>query len=188
MKRNRGKLAVARSRTQDTSGLSRHAVFCHWAMTTRQLPTLTILYMYCTGGTECFSRTPSSHSAGAIRTLLGVDRKFLSPPGKNPCWVVFSLQMLRASGLRISKFALLSAWGKMLWTLYKDVDGKMKCLWIHFRPAGFLSKRYSWNLWCSTVHWPCAWVHHSSTITSTVTPCMMCAEKEHLHKKVFYQH
>ena len=123
MKRNRGKLAVARSRTQDTSGLSRHAVFCHWAMTTRQLPTLTILYMYCTGGTECFSRTPSSHSAGAIRTLLGVDRKFLSPPGKNPCWVVFSLQMLRASGLRISKFALLSAWGKMLWTLYNDVDG-----------------------------------------------------------------
>ena len=32
----------------------------------------------CTGGTECFSRTPGNHSEYAIRTLLGVDRKILS--------------------------------------------------------------------------------------------------------------
>ena len=37
-------------------------VLCHWATTTGQLPALTILYMYCTGGTECFSHTPGSHS------------------------------------------------------------------------------------------------------------------------------
>ena len=43
-----------------------------------QPPTLTILYMYCTGGTECLSCTPGSHSACAIRTLLGFDRKILS--------------------------------------------------------------------------------------------------------------
>ena len=38
-------------------------------------PTLTILYMYCTGGTECLSRTPGSHSVCAVRTLLGVNQK-----------------------------------------------------------------------------------------------------------------
>ena len=49
-------------------------------MTARQPPTLTILYMYCTGGTECLSRTstPGTHSVCAIRTLLGVDWKILS--------------------------------------------------------------------------------------------------------------
>ena len=31
------------------------------------------LYMYYTGGTECFSRTPGSHSACAIRTWLVVE-------------------------------------------------------------------------------------------------------------------
>ena len=35
---------------------------CHWAMTARQPPTLTILYMYCKGGTECLSNMPGSHS------------------------------------------------------------------------------------------------------------------------------
>ena len=35
-------------------------VLCHWAMTARQPPTLTtILYVYCTGGTECLSRAPA---------------------------------------------------------------------------------------------------------------------------------
>ena len=33
--------------------------------------------MYCTGGTECLSRTPGSHSACAIRTPLGVDWEIL---------------------------------------------------------------------------------------------------------------
>ena len=36
-------------------------VLCHWAMTAGRPPTLTILYMYCTGGTECLSHTPGSH-------------------------------------------------------------------------------------------------------------------------------
>ena len=31
-------------------------VLCHWATTAGQPPALTILYMYCTGGTECLSR------------------------------------------------------------------------------------------------------------------------------------
>ena len=43
-------------------------VLCHWATEARQSPTLTILYMYCAGGTECLSRTPGSHSVCAIRT------------------------------------------------------------------------------------------------------------------------
>ena len=53
-------------------------VLCHWATTAGQPPALTILYMYCTSGTECLSHTPGSHPACAIRTLLGVDRKILS--------------------------------------------------------------------------------------------------------------
>ena len=39
-------------------------VLCHWATTAGQPPTLTILYMHCTGGTECLSRTRGSHSVG----------------------------------------------------------------------------------------------------------------------------
>ena len=42
------------------------------------LPTLTILYMYCTGSIECLSCTPGSHSVCAVRIPLGVDQKFLS--------------------------------------------------------------------------------------------------------------
>ena len=53
-------------------------VLCRWATTTEQPPTLTVLYMYCTGGTECLSRTHGSHSVCAVRTLLGVDRKIVS--------------------------------------------------------------------------------------------------------------
>ena len=32
-------------------------VLCHWPITARQSPTLTILYMYCTGGTKCLTHT-----------------------------------------------------------------------------------------------------------------------------------
>ena len=53
-------------------------VLCHWATATRQPPTLTILYMYCAGGTECLSCTPGSHSVCAVRSPLGVDRQILS--------------------------------------------------------------------------------------------------------------
>ena len=44
-------------------------VLCHWATTAGQPPTLTILYMYCTGGTECLSRTPGNHSVCAVTEL-----------------------------------------------------------------------------------------------------------------------
>ena len=47
-------------------------VVCHWAVTTRQPPTLTIFYMYCTG------HTPGSHWVSAVRTSLEVDWKFYS--------------------------------------------------------------------------------------------------------------
>ena len=55
---NRGKWkgpapAVARSRTQHT--WLELPVLCHWATTAGQPPSLTIIYVYCTGGTECFS-------------------------------------------------------------------------------------------------------------------------------------
>ena len=42
--------AATRSQTQDT--WLEPPVLCHWATTTGQPPALTILYMYCTGGTE----------------------------------------------------------------------------------------------------------------------------------------
>ena len=53
-------------------------VLCHWATTVGWPLTFTILYIYCTGGTECLSHTPGSHSACAVRILLGVDQKILS--------------------------------------------------------------------------------------------------------------
>ena len=53
-------------------------VFCHLATIAGQPPTLTILYMYCSGGTECLSHTPGSHSVCAVRTPLGVNWKILS--------------------------------------------------------------------------------------------------------------
>ena len=53
-------------------------VLCYWATTTGQPPALTILYMYCTGGTECLRHIPGSLSVCVVRTLLGVDQKILS--------------------------------------------------------------------------------------------------------------
>ena len=38
-------------------------VLCHWATTTGQPPTVKILYVYCSGGTESLSLTPGSHLA-----------------------------------------------------------------------------------------------------------------------------
>ena len=76
---NRGyqkKPVAAEGRTQDMFGLSHQC--CAWATTAGQLPTPIILYVYCTGGTECLSRTPCSHSVCAIRTPLGVNQKILS--------------------------------------------------------------------------------------------------------------
>ena len=47
-----------------------------WATTTGQPPTLTILYMYCTGGTECLSRRPTSHSPSmyVVRVQLSLQQ------------------------------------------------------------------------------------------------------------------
>ena len=45
--------------------------------------------MYCTGGTECFSRTPGRHSVCAVRSSLRVDQKFLFIR-KEPMLSVFS--------------------------------------------------------------------------------------------------
>ena len=70
--------AIASARHQDTSYLLEPQVLCQWAMATGQPPTFTILYMYCTGGTECLSRIPRTHSVCAITTQLGVDQKILS--------------------------------------------------------------------------------------------------------------
>ena len=53
-------------------------VLCHWATTVGWPLTFTILSIYCTGGTECLSHTPGSHSACAVRILFGVDQKILS--------------------------------------------------------------------------------------------------------------
>ena len=60
--------------SEDTSGLSPQCP----AMTAGQPPDLTILCMYCTGGTECLSRTPGSHSVCAVRTPLGINWKIIS--------------------------------------------------------------------------------------------------------------
>ena len=46
-------------------------VLWHWATATRQPPTVTILFMYRTSGTECFSFKPGSHSVCAVSTYRG---------------------------------------------------------------------------------------------------------------------
>ena len=111
----------------------------HWATTGRQPPIPTILYISCTGGTECISRT---HSICAVRTLLGVNQKTLSIR-KEPMLSVFltlNVQLSWLSGRalvaqvrgvlgltpgnwrRLFTFlyyrliaSLFPAWGKMLW-------------------------------------------------------------------------
>ena len=69
-------------------------VLFHWAMTTGQPPALTILYMYCIGGTEYLSRTPGSHSVCAVRTPVGVNRKILSIRKEPMVSGLFSLNAL----------------------------------------------------------------------------------------------
>ena len=83
-------------------------VLCHWATPAGQPPTLTILFIYCTGGTECLSRTPGSQSVCAVRTPLGVDRKILSDR-KAPMLSGF----LTLNAQRILHYFL--AWSKMVW-------------------------------------------------------------------------
>ena len=77
---NRGKWKKASSRRESNQGHPwlEPPVLCHWATVAGQPPTLTILCMCCTGGIECLSHTPGSHSVCAVRTPLGVDRKILS--------------------------------------------------------------------------------------------------------------
>ena len=99
-------------------------LLCHWTTTARQPPTLTttnphnhqpsqpptltILFIYCTGGTKCLSCTPGSQSVCAVRTPLGVDRKILSDR-KAPMLSGF----LTLNAQRILHYFL--AWSKMVW-------------------------------------------------------------------------
>ena len=52
----------AGSRWESNPGHLELPVLCHWATVTGQPPAFTIFYMCCTGGTECLSHTPGSHS------------------------------------------------------------------------------------------------------------------------------
>ena len=74
---------VTGSQTQDTSGLS-HQCSATELQQPEQSPAPTILYMYCTGGTECLSYTPGSHSVCGVRQPLEVNRK-IPPSGENQC-------------------------------------------------------------------------------------------------------
>ena len=71
------KPAVAGSRTQDTSGLSRQCSATEPQQPDNHQPSQSSI---CTAqsGTECFSRTPGSHPVCAVRTPLVVDWKILS--------------------------------------------------------------------------------------------------------------
>ena len=70
------KPAVTRSRTQDTSGLSRQYSATEAQQPDNHQPPQS--FISTTLGTECLSRIPGSHSVCVIRTPLGVDRKILS--------------------------------------------------------------------------------------------------------------
>ena len=59
-------------------------VLYHWATTNGKPPTLTILYMYCTGGT---SHPSSSHSVCAVRTPLGIDCKIVHQKRAHAEWL-----------------------------------------------------------------------------------------------------
>ena len=64
-------------------------------MTTGQPPAFTILYMYCTGGTECLSHTPSSHShhkvSGCSSLLAAQVRVLGSIPSKCRSFLLSSI-------------------------------------------------------------------------------------------------
>ena len=71
------RLAVAGSRTQDTSGLSRQCSATELRQLDNHQPLQSSI---CTAQVvlKCLSRTPGSHSVCGIRTPSGVDRKILS--------------------------------------------------------------------------------------------------------------
>ena len=99
----------------------------HWLESSgiepQQSDNLTILYVYCTGGTECLSHTPGSHSACTVRTRLGVDRKIL-PIRKEPMLIFFTLNAQ----------SILSHAGKMPehWRL------KLEASWVRLPAAASL--------------------------------------------------
>ena len=65
------------SRTQDTSGLSHQCSAPEpWQPDNHQLSQ--ILYVYCTGGTDCLSRTPGNHRQNTVRgwrKILSIKRE-----------------------------------------------------------------------------------------------------------------
>ena len=121
---NRGKWkrpTAARSQTQDTSGLSYQCSATELRQPDNHQLTLKILYTYCTGGTECLSCTPGSHSACAVRTPLGVDWKVLFIR-KEPCWVVFltlnAQSILLHAGKKCHFNKPFAIWVSGEWTYY----------------------------------------------------------------------
>ena len=97
-----------------------------WAATARRPPTFTILYMFCTGGTECHSRTPDSHSVCAVRTPLGVDRKILSIRKEYMLSGFFTLNAQRTLRLKpeVSWVRLLAATGLFAFLYLRLITSK----------------------------------------------------------------
>ena len=54
---------------QSPAVLSCHAVLFYWTTTTRRPQTLTILYIYCTGGTQCPSRKSTCRGLWELMTI-----------------------------------------------------------------------------------------------------------------------
>ena len=64
-------------------------VLCHWATTAGQPPTITILYMFCTGGTEYLGPTPYSHSVCAVRISGWPENSFYQERTHAECFSCF---------------------------------------------------------------------------------------------------
>ena len=102
-------------------------VFCCWATTAGQPPTLTILYIYCTGSTECLSHTPGSHCCEdwwLYRNVLGLTLSHLQP-------------------LNVSAGHLLYRWAPWLQNIYKAI----------FKWGWGKAKAFIRTNWCCCFFW-----------------------------------
>ena len=87
----------AKNWTQDT--WLTQPVLCHWATTTGQPPVLTILYLYCTGGTEMPQSQTRQPLSMSVRTVLVVDQKSLHHERTQvECFIL--IQMLKTLACR----------------------------------------------------------------------------------------
>ena len=116
-----------------------------------QLSALTILYIYCTGGTEIpqlHTRHPLSMYACAVRAPLGVDRKF-SPSEKNPYF--------------ISKHLKFPTWDKSSKDLEREnTQYRVKCK-IEWVAARCVTETFQYHL-CSTYRGLWGLVHGCSVV------------------------